>query len=103
METLEDTKSNCSKCGKACKDKRGLRIHEARCSGLSSFDCEECGSSFQSFSNLKRHQSTCDKYRDKLIQEDFIKKEEQWKTQLAEKEEQRKVEVFEKRIVFKIF
>ena len=74
MESTNETQATCNiclNCGKVCKDKRGLSIHEARCSGLSSFECSECGSVFQSFSNLKRHQTTCDKYKEIEMRKEY--------------------------------
>ena len=87
MEELNDVNNTCSKCGKTCKDKRGLSVHEARCSGINSFNCEACGGGpFQSCSHLKRHHGSCDKYKEKIVRQEFSSLEDKWKTKVQEKE-----------------
>ncbi len=54
----------CSKCGKLCKDKRGLSVHEARCQITHKLRCTYCSSFFDSDHLLKTHLEQC-----KAIQE----------------------------------
>ena len=49
----------CSKCGKECKDKKGLSKHEKVCIGLEKHLCPECGLELKNRSNLKVHMSHC--------------------------------------------
>ena len=49
----------CSKCGRYCKDKRGLGIHEVVCKGTRDFICIYCNVSFCSRQSLSRHSKTC--------------------------------------------
>ena len=50
---------NCSKCGKEFKDKRGARIHEAKCTGTAGNICDACHSEFSNAYGLQRHRLVC--------------------------------------------
>ena len=49
----------CDKCGKECKDKRGLGIHYAKCEGIKSCECEYCKQPFANPYSLSVHLSRC--------------------------------------------
>jgi hypothetical protein len=53
------TEFPCPKCGKYCKDKRGLGIHEVKCISTQNFTCIYCNVSFCSRHSLSRHSKTC--------------------------------------------
>ena len=67
--------NSCDKCGKICKDKRGLSLHLKSCEGLISLTCEFCNKSFANSYNLHMHLSRCNenkkvtKQREQLLQE----------------------------------
>ncbi len=49
----------CDKCGKECKDKRGLGIHYAKCDGNRNFECEFCNQEFATAYSLSMHVTRC--------------------------------------------
>lgn len=55
---------SCSRCGKECKDKRGLTIHEKKCGSDPSqlYSCDYCNTTYTSKQNLHRHQEKCMDY-----------------------------------------
>jgi hypothetical protein len=55
----ELSENECPKCGKECKDLRGRKIHEARCTGVIELHCEGCKEVFKNIYNLQRHKPTC--------------------------------------------
>ena len=55
----ESEKHICSKCGKECKDKRGLGIHNAKCEGITSCDCKYCKQPFANPYSLSVHLTRC--------------------------------------------
>ncbi len=64
--------SSCSKCGKICKDKRGLAIHEARCGIIKEekrYVCEYCDLEVKNNDNLQRHLNVCKKKKDKEVED----------------------------------
>jgi hypothetical protein len=93
----------CSKCGRECKDKRGLAIHENKCTVDQSLECEHCHQTFSCHRSLVRHYTTCrslkdlqDQDRDKKIavleqqldslqqqNQLLVQKEQDYKAQLA--------------------
>ena len=50
---------SCDKCGKECKDKRGLSIHYNKCGIDKHFACEFCNQEFVSSYTLSVHVSRC--------------------------------------------
>ena len=53
----------CTKCGKLCKDKRGLTLHLKSCDGLLVFNCQFCHKTFSNSYNLNTHLSRCDEHK----------------------------------------
>ena len=51
--------SICSKCGRECKDQRGLTIHENKCGLEKNTTCIHCHVMFSSYDNLNRHLLVC--------------------------------------------
>jgi len=49
----------CNKCGKICKNNRGLGVHKKACTGNKSLVCEFCNNSFCSIYSLNVHISKC--------------------------------------------
>jgi hypothetical protein len=61
-------RKECSKCGRECKDKRGLAIHEAKCKIVSQppkkFECQYCHNEFATNQSLHVHLEKCRSYSD---------------------------------------
>jgi hypothetical protein len=53
----------CDKCGKVCKDKKGLSRHFSKCRGLAEPVCIYCDIKFTRFSTLDDHLQICSKYQ----------------------------------------
>ncbi len=49
----------CDKCGKECKDKRGLTVHSHKCGIDKHFICEFCNQEFSTSYNLSVHVTRC--------------------------------------------
>jgi Zinc finger, C2H2 type len=49
----------CDKCGKECKDKRGLGIHYVKCDGIKSCECNYCKQPFANPYSLSVHLTRC--------------------------------------------
>jgi hypothetical protein len=49
----------CDKCGKECKDKRGLGIHYNKCDGSINFECKFCNQEFANAYSLSMHSTRC--------------------------------------------
>ena len=49
----------CDRCGKECKDKRGLALHLKKCEGLKALDCEYCNQTFANPYSLSVHLTRC--------------------------------------------
>jgi hypothetical protein len=62
---------NCEKCGRECKDKRGLTLHYNKCNGPQSLECEFCKEEFANHYNLLSHLTRC-KHNNKIV--DIVKK-----------------------------
>ena len=58
-EINESEKHICNKCGKECKDKRGLGIHNAKCEGITSCECKSCKQPFANPYSLSVHLTRC--------------------------------------------
>jgi DNA repair exonuclease SbcCD ATPase subunit len=75
---LQDLPENvCVRCGKECKDIRGKKIHEARCTGVTEMRCEGCNQEFSNSYGLQRHRSICStliKHKEEQLYEEKIKK-----------------------------
>jgi hypothetical protein len=54
MDTL-----SCYKCGRHCKDKRGLKVHETRCQHTVKLKCSYCSSFFDTNESLNSHLEQC--------------------------------------------
>ena len=63
----------CDKCGKECKDKRGLTVHSHKCSIVRHFICEFCNQEFSTAYNLSVHVTRCKTLRS---QQELTAKEE---------------------------
>jgi hypothetical protein len=93
---------HCSKCGKECKDPRGRKVHEARCTGdILSSRCESCNQNFSNIYSMQRHRLTCSillKTKSDLeIEEKFNKTRFEYEEQIKvlENEVQRQVKRYD--------
>ena len=62
---------DCSKCGRVCKDRKGLSKHETHCNGvLLDLTCPDidCGKIFTTKSNLYKHIRTCKVIKSKQVE-----------------------------------
>jgi hypothetical protein len=53
------SENSCDRCGKECKDKRGLALHLKKCEGLKALDCEYCNQVFANPYSLSVHLTRC--------------------------------------------
>ena len=66
---------SCDKCGKECKDKRGLSIHYKKCDVNKHFECEFCNQEFVNSYTLSVHINRCKTLKTKketMIKEELI-------------------------------
>ena len=70
---------DCSKCGRVCKDRKGLSRHETSCNGLAEFRCpdDDCGKIFKTKPILKQHIRTCKVIKNKQAEKQQESEEEQ--------------------------
>jgi hypothetical protein len=71
----ETDKYICIKCGKECKDKRGLGIHNAKCEGIKSCQCHHCKQEFANPYSLYVHLTRCKiskKNKEIIVNEDVL-------------------------------
>ena len=73
MSSVSSSRFICSKCGKECKDKRGLTLHRNRCNIDRQFICEFCNQEFATSYSLSMHITRCKTMK---IQKENIAKEE---------------------------
>lgn len=78
---MTDTSYNCSRCGKECKDKRGLSVHEASCKKNKNFHCPHCSILFACNTTLVRHIPVCS-----------VKMQNDIKKEIEDKEQERRIQ-----------
>ena len=71
----------CDKCGRQCKDKRGLSIHMRVCPGTKNFICEFCNTEFSSIYSLNIHTTRCTEIKKQKKEQDAITNTEVQKLQ----------------------
>ncbi len=94
-ETDNQVEENqCNRCGRQCKDKRGLSIHMRVCEGTTVFTCQYCNTVFSSVYSLSIHTTRCPKHKELLKKKDDSLQQEnqQLKIQLQELENKYKEE-----------
>jgi hypothetical protein len=74
---IQNKECVCDKCGKECKDKRGLTLHVKKCEGFKIHQCEHCGDEFSNQYILAVHYTRC-----KIIKDQNKEKEENTKQQI---------------------
>ena len=58
--TNNNTEENqCPKCGKQCRDKRGVTIHLKKCGDIKEFICDACDAEFTAHNSLLVHYGRC--------------------------------------------
>ena len=84
----------CDKCGRQCKDKRGLSIHMRVCPGTKNFICEFCNTEFSSIYSFKIHSTRCTKYKENIKKKDnlLIEENQRLKKQIEVLESKKKEE-----------
>jgi hypothetical protein len=60
----------CYKCGKECKDKKGLSLHQNKCGIDRSTQCSHCSIVLSTIDNLNRHYLTCKVLKDRKQQDE---------------------------------
>lgn len=73
---MEVIKNCCSKCGKECKDKRGVSIHEAKCGKTKAPICPHCNEKFSCLASLHNHIDRCKVFKQQIIEKEQKQKEE---------------------------
>jgi hypothetical protein len=81
--------SFCERCGKECKDKRGLTLHVKKCDGKKPNQCEFCSEEFANQYSLAVHLTRCKVVKAQNKEKEDIAKEEMIK-KLVHKEEENK-------------
>ena len=66
---------SCSKCGKECKDKRGLSVHESKCGRTKKPICPHCNTEFLYLGSLHNHLSSCKVLKQQQIDNEQKEKE----------------------------
>lgn len=66
----------CDKCGRLCKDKRGLSIHMRVCQGTKDFICNFCNTNFSSIYSLSIHSTRCTEVKKQKQDQDKVIKSE---------------------------
>ena len=75
----------CPKCGKECKDKRGLSVHIKKCRENKPCVCTACNEQFSKHSNLVLHLTRCKIIKQQNLEKQIIENEE--KTKLLSEQE----------------
>ncbi len=88
-EPLSEEDSNCktlscSKCGKECKDKKGLTLHESKCEKVNKLNCSFCNALFQTNSSVIRHEKTCNAIKEEARRKEQEEKDIKHKNELRE-------------------
>ena len=73
---MEVVQNCCSKCGKECKDKRGVSIHEAKCGKTKAPICPHCNTEFSCLASLHNHLERCKIYKQQIIDREQKQKED---------------------------
>ena len=81
--------SSCDRCGKECKDKRGLTLHIKKCDGNKPSQCEFCKEDFSNQYILAVHLTRCKIIKAQNKEKEVIAREETIK-KLSSKEEENK-------------
>ena len=70
---------DCSKCGRVCKDRKGLSKHETCCTGVLDLTCPDadCKKMFTTRSNLYKHIRSCKVIKNKQAKEQQESEEEE--------------------------
>ena len=84
---------SCSKCGKECKDKRGLSVHESKCGRTKKPICPHCNTEFLYLGSLHNHLSTC-----KVLKQQQIDNEQKEKEDLIKKEYENQITVLNEQL-----
>jgi hypothetical protein len=71
----EEENHPCLKCGRECKTKRGLAIHESKCGLEKETQCSYCNTKFSSPENLNRHRTVCKIFKAQKQEEDVNKRQ----------------------------
>jgi len=60
ISEVNNTEENqCPKCGKQCRDKRGVTIHLKKCGDIKEFICDACDAEFTAHNSLLVHYGRC--------------------------------------------
>jgi hypothetical protein len=78
----------CSKCGKECKDSRGLAIHENKCGIEKNTTCSHCEQTFATVASLNRHYASCKILKQEEEQKELYKAKIDLESRLQYNQEQ---------------
>ncbi len=85
---MNTSNHSCSRCGKVCKDKRGLTLHLKSCEGIKVLTCEFCNGTFVNQYTLSVHMSRCNEGKRHIQEQEQLLRDEnqRLKDQLRELE-----------------
>ena len=83
--------SSCDRCGKECKDKRGLTLHIKKCDGKKPNQCEFCNEEFANQYSLAVHLTRCKIIKAQNKEKEVIAREETIKRLSSKEEETRQL------------
>lgn len=81
------SESVCPKCGKQCRDKRGVTIHLKKCGDIKEFICNACNAEFTAHNSLLVHYNRCKIIKQQNQEKEIAKQQESLKLELLEKQE----------------
>ena len=86
---------SCSRCGKICKDKRGLTLHLKSCEGIKVLTCSYCNCTFVSQYTLSVHLFRCNQSKKHIKDQEQLLHEENHslKERLSQIESRHKTEL----------
>jgi hypothetical protein len=93
--------SSCDRCGKECKDKRGLTLHIKKCDGNKPSQCEFCKEDFSNQYILAVHLTRCKIIKAQNKEKEVIAREETIKKLSSLEEENKQLKDLLKDIEFK--
>jgi hypothetical protein len=89
---MSSDQNTCDKCGKLCKDKRGLTLHMKACEGRIDLHCEFCHKEFANPYSLSIHISRCSESKKNIKEKDQAVKSELQQLQEKLKETELKLQ-----------
>ncbi len=84
---MSGSDSVCPKCGKQCRDKRGVTIHLKKCGEIKEFICNACNAEFTAHHSLLVHYNRCKIIKQQHQEKEIAKQQESLKMDLLKQQE----------------